>query len=29
MAHVKDIDQQQFAQEVVHKSEEVPVVVDF
>jgi putative thioredoxin len=29
MAYVKDVDQQQFAQEVVHRSEEVPVVVDF
>lgn len=29
MAHVKDIDQQQFSQEVIHRSDEVPVVVDF
>jgi len=29
MSHVKDIDQQQFAQEVLQRSEEVPVVVDF
>ena len=29
MSHVKDIDQQQFSQEVLHRSEEVPVVVDF
>lgn len=29
MTHVKDIDQQQFAQEVLRRSEEVPVVVDF
>ncbi|OFW63335.1 MAG: thioredoxin [Actinobacteria bacterium RBG_16_67_15] len=29
MPHVKDVDQQQFAQEVLHRSEEVPVVVDF
>jgi putative thioredoxin len=29
MAHVKDIDQQQFSREVLHRSEEVPVVVDF
>ena len=29
MDHVKDIDQQDFAREVVQRSEEVPVVVDF
>ena len=29
MDHVKDIDQQDFAREVIQRSEEVPVVVDF
>ena len=29
MEHVKDIDQQDFAREVIQRSEEVPVVVDF
>lgn len=29
MAHVKDIDQQDFGQEVLQRSNEVPVVVDF
>ncbi len=29
MAYVKDVDQQEFSREVLHRSEEVPVVVDF